>query len=128
MATLKMQGQKFTIGATNAYKLSNASNEGENGGVIVHIVNDGTFVGTITVKAQANAIDQLNGTDSLLAIPYRSLNVNATAGTGAYVSTAITTTSLIFIPAGGLTPVLDVAWTSGTASVYVTPVLGSCAV
>ncbi len=66
-------------------------------------------------------------TDAFLAIEYRGGNVNGTAANWGYVSTALTTNSLIFIPAGGMEVALVVTFTSGAATIRVTPVLGSCA-
>ena len=127
MATVQMSGPKFTINGSNVYKLGGSSNESDAGGMLVHIVNDGTLSATITVQGQSRQLEIAGAADAPLAIPYRSINVNGVVGTGAYVSTAITTNSIIFIPANGMDVILSVAWVSGTASVYTVGVGGSCA-
>ena len=127
MATVQMAGPKFTITGSNVYKLGGSSNESDAGGVLVHIVNDGTLSATITVQGQSRQLEIAKDADAPLAIPYRAINVNGVAGTGAYVTTAITTNSIIFVPSNGMDVILSVAWVSGSASVYTVAASGSCA-
>jgi hypothetical protein len=122
-----MKGTKIAVPATSIVKIGDASDVGENGGWVVQIVDTSSLSASIVVKGQCLQVTRENVADQWLAIPYRGLNVNGTVGTGLYVSTALTTNSLIFIPAGGLTVGLDVTFTSGTGVIYVTPVIGSCA-
>lgn len=131
MATIRGQSQTFSINASNDYVLGNSSDVGENGGWIVQLADTGSYSGSVVIKAQSRMIDTLTAqgittADAFLAIKYRGGNVNGTAADWSYVSTALTTNSLIFIPAGGMDAVLSVTFTSGTAVVYVMPVLGSC--
>lgn len=128
MAITKAPGPTFKITATTTYKLTNASDESAAGGVLIQIVDDNTLSASIVVKAQAHAIGAAPATDAPLAIPYRSLNVNGTAGTGAYVTTALTTNALIYVPSLGMDVFLDVTFVSGSATVYVTPVTGAASI
>lgn len=108
-------------------KLGDSSDVGDNGGWIVQIVDVSSLSASITVVGQCLNVTRQNSADIWVAIPYRSLHVNGSVGTGAYVSTALTGNSLIFIPAGGMTVALNVDWTSGAGTIYATPVIGSCA-
>lgn len=138
MATVKVGGRSFIINAANDYVLPTADGDAENSGTMVQIVDTGTMSMTITVKGQSLALPQVavvqnpQGTnpapsDAFAAIPYRKLHLNGSVGDASYVSTAITGASIIWIPSGGIQPVLSVAYTSGSATVYFTPVRGSAA-
>jgi hypothetical protein len=69
--------------------------------LICHILDGGTDDGTYTVSARPRG-----SSVTPVAIPYQSLYLNGAVGTGALVSTGITTTSLIAIEADGLEIVL----------------------
>lgn len=127
MATLRNLGPKFTINVDGIYVLGNSNDEADNGGYLVQIIDDSSLSASIVVKAQSWQARVLAQTDAFLATEYRGGNINGTAAAWAYVSTALTTNSLIFIPAGGQEVALDVDWTSGTGHVLCMPVLGSCA-
>jgi hypothetical protein len=59
---------------------------------------------------------------------YKKLYLNGSVGDGSLASTAITTNSLIEIPASGMQIALVVTYTSGSASGYVMPTTGGAAV
>lgn len=119
--------RKFTIDGQNTYILGDASNRVV-GTFAVQIVNDGVFVGSITVKARSRVPEADDDGVAFVATVYEKLNLNGAVGDGSLVSTAITTSSLILIPASGLQVALDVtAYTSGTATVYITPLEGAAA-
>ena len=126
MATIRNLGSTFTLSSSGDWSVGNASDEGQAGGMLIQIVNGGSLSATITVKAQNSRVFRESAADSFLPVPYRSINVNGSVGTGGYVTTALTTNSIIFVPAGAQEVVLSCSYTSGTATVYVTPVIGSC--
>lgn len=129
MATIQLTGPVCNIPTgANIFKLTGASDEGQAGGVLVQLVGTSLVGLSITVSGQSHAIEVAGATDVPKPIVYRSLYVNGAVGTGAYVSTAITTDSIIFIPGCGMTPILNVtAFTSGTLVAYITPIIGSAA-
>lgn len=119
-------GSPFIIQSGDQFILGDSSDEGVNGGWLVQIVDDNSFSGSISVTAQS-----LVATRSGLAvfddIDYRGGNVNGTGADWSYVSTALTTDSIIFIPAGGMTVALNCGtYTSGSVTVYAQPVIGAC--
>ena len=61
MATVQMTGPKFTINGSNVYKLGGSSNESDAGGVLIHIVNDGTLSATITVQGAVPTVGNRGG-------------------------------------------------------------------
>lgn len=127
MATVvSNQDRKFTINGANIHILGDASTAVV-GTFSVHIVSN-AFVGTITVKARARGEDASDDGVAFVATVYEKLHLNGAVGDGTLVSTGITGTSLILIPASGLQIALDVtAYTSGTCTVYVTPLEGAAA-
>jgi hypothetical protein len=130
MATLQLSGPVCNIPTgANIIKLTGASAEEQAGGVLVQLVGTTLSGLSITVSGQSHAIEVAGATDVIKPIVYRSIYVNGAVGTGAYVTTAITTDSIIFIPSCGMTPVLNVtAFTSGTLIAYITPIVGSAAI
>lgn len=128
MAVLQPTGPWFVIDGANTYKLGSADAGGGSGGWVIHLVDTGSFSGSIAVQGQARALELAGAADALLAIPYRALNVNGTVGDGGYASTAITTESLIFVPAMAIDVALVVTYTSGSMTAYVTPMVGSCGI
>jgi len=118
----------FVLNSADTYVLGDAS-DGLVGTFAVHFVDDNTFSGSVSVKARSRAISNGASTPAFLAIPYLPLNLNGSAGTyGTGVTTAITTNSIILVPASGLEIALDcTSYTSGSATVYVTPVVGAAA-
>lgn len=89
---------------------------------VFHIVSNGA-TGSITVVARARGQTAENDQIPMVAVPYRSDFLNGAVGTGLQVSTAITNTSLIGVPATGKSIGLQVtALTVGTFTVYATPI------
>lgn len=146
MATVKLTGgPSWVIGtqtgvaSNDIYVLPASMTDGEAGGVLVQIVDSGSMSVSMTVVAQSQAIPNINvvqdpegtnpaPTSVFVGIPYRKLHLNGTAADASYVTTAITGASLIFIPTANLqVGFLLGTYTSGSFTIYVTPVLGSCA-
>lgn len=92
----------------------------------VHIV---VASGTLSIAVKARSVQPVarKGQDDVAfaAVPYVKHHLNGAAGDGTLVTTAITGTSLITIPATGQEVALDLTQTSGVATVYVTPIEGS---
>ena len=96
-----------------------------------------SFSGSITVKArsahpQATAIGAnmgVAGDDiAFSAVPYQTNFLNGAVGDGTLVSTAITGTSIIVIPASGVEIALDcTSFVSGSMTGYVVPLEGAAA-
>lgn len=128
MATVRNVGPNFTINASNVYVIGDASDEQQNGGFLVQIVDDSSYSGTVTVEGQS-WVARLQGlADNFVGIPYRKLYLNGSAGDGSFVTTGITTNSVVFIPACGMEIALSVAYTSGAAHALVIPVLGAASI
>lgn len=128
MALLRQNGaRKIKIQSQDTYILGDA-HEALVGTFAVHIVNDGSFVGTITVKARSRTPDADNDGVTFQPTIYEKLYLNGAVGDGSLVSTGITTTSIILVPASGLQIALDVtAFTSGSCSAYIVPLQGAAA-
>jgi hypothetical protein len=96
---------------------------------LVHIVNTSSLSTSIVVAARAAVREaMLDGDDTpFLATLYRPLFLNGSvaSGGGALVSTAITGSSLIVIPATGMEIALVQTYVSGTGVAYVTQLIGS---
>lgn len=65
--------------------------------LIIHLDDNGSDDGSysVTARPQGSSVTPV-------AIPYQSLHLNGSAGTGALVTTAITTDSMIAVEADGL--------------------------
>lgn len=137
MANTYVKARKFKIAAsavpgneqytgTQTFVLGNAGDEVV-GMIAVHILDTGSLSANIVVKSRSGLrIAGFGGDDiAFAAVPYVSHHLNGVAGTGAYVSTTITTTSMLLIPATGEEIALDVTYTSGTATVYWGPYQGA---
>lgn len=89
------------------------------------IVPTGAATGTITIVGRAANIGGVSvTTPGFVAIPYQSLHLNGAAGTGAFVTTAITSRSLILVPASGISVGVTMASISGAWTVYARPLNG----
>lgn len=89
-----------------------------------HIVSNGA-TGSITVSARARGAQAETDQVPMVAIPYQAGFINGAVGTEAFISTAITGTSLITVRGGGRSVGLNVtALTVGTFTVYATPIAG----
>lgn len=126
MATVQVSSTPITINGSNTYVLGSASGDDENGGFLVQIVDDNSLSASISVSAQSTAIRASGASDSFASIKYRGGNVNGTAADWSYVSTAITTNSMLWIPApSGMIVALVVTFTSGSATLYAQPSRGA---
>lgn len=137
MANVYNNGSKFAITAVNNYVVGIAAPHGEYVSTwAIHIVSN-TATGSITVSCRSGAREATNKAanmevagDDIAFVPtvYKSLNLNGAVGTGALVSTAITGTSVIHVPATGLQISLNcTALSAGTFTVYAVPLVGAAA-
>lgn len=116
-----------TYTAVQTFVLGSASDEFV-GTIAVHIVDTGSFTGSISVKARSAHREANADAVGFAAIPYVKQHLNGSAADETYVSTAITTTSIILIPATGLEIALDLtSYTSGTATIYWQALQGAAA-
>ncbi len=118
----------FVINAADTYVIGDVS-DGLVGTWAIHLVNDNSLSASITVKGRSRAIGQGASTPAFVAIPYLPLHLNGSVGTyGTGSSAALTTTSYILVPATGGQIALDcTSFTSGSATVYCTPLVGAAA-
>ena len=128
MAVVNIEDKLFTINAANAFYLTKVDRQ-TTGTLAIHLQSS-SFVGSITVKARVFP-DFSNTptppTVTPVAWSYLSYYLNG-AATAGVLSTAITGTSVILVPASGLQIVLDcTAYTSGTMQVTVEPCVGAAA-
>jgi hypothetical protein len=113
MADVVKLEKPFTMDGTNNYVLGDV---GPRGGVMTVQLDGVTGTRSVVVKGRAK------GATAWLAIPYRPLHLNGSAGDGVEVSTAITTHSLIQIPiADGVEVSLENTHTSGSMTVVAYP-------
>lgn len=128
MATIKGLSGKFKINGQNTYILGNPGGDSTVGTYAILLQNDGTFSGSVTVKAIPRLVQAWQGdTITPVAWAYLSYYVNA-AATAGIQATAITDTSLILVPASGLQIVLDcTSYSSGYLTVYTAPCVGAAA-
>lgn len=119
-------GNPFTISATGLYSLG-TGHQYTNSLINVHLVSN-SFSGSVTIVARNLTAAQTSPNDDTLApvaIPYTKLYLNGSVADGSTVSTAITTTSLIQVPASGMEILINAGTvTSGTLTVYFTPLMG----
>ena len=128
MATLPIIGRKFidTVGG-NTYLLGDGAQPQLASTMAILLVATGLTGGTVTVGAVTQG-DAVKDGVAAQPIPYKSLTLNGAVGTGALVSTAITGTSLIHVPASGLNVALTIAAiTGGSWTIYIWPVEGFAA-
>lgn len=116
--------ERFKINSDDTFVLG----DGSTNNVAVYAIDIiPVSAGTISVVPVARAAN-IGGisttTPGFVAIPYQSLHVNGSVGTGAFVTTAITGRSTILVPASGLSIALEVAYTSGDYEVYARPLNG----
>ncbi len=126
MATIVASG-KFTINASDTYIIG-SPDALTGGSLTVQIVNDATLSASIVVSARSLQGDALSDGVAFVPIVYKKLYLNGSVGDGTLASTAITTNSLIEIPASGMQVALVVTYTSGSGSCYVMPTTGGAAV
>lgn len=100
MATVEIVKNAHVMNANDTYILRwphDNSVLGRPYTLICHIDDNGSDDGTYTVAARPRG-----SSVTPVAIPYQSLHLNGAVGTGALVSTGITTDSMIAIEADGL--------------------------
>jgi hypothetical protein len=111
----------LTNGVVTTYTYGDPGRGGASGWMF-HIVSNGA-TGSITVSGRARGAQAETDQVAMSPIPYRSAFLNNAVGTNAFVNTAITNTSIIWVPATGLSIGLAVtALTVGTFTVYATPI------
>lgn len=135
MALKAMTGQVFTLdGVTNdtdTYVIGDAS-DGNVGTLCVQVYERVAGTCSIAVQGRSRIAGTLTaaGADAppFEPIPFLPLHLNGSVGTYATGSSAaITTDSIILIPATGLQVALDVTFTDGEFDVYVTKLNGAAA-
>lgn len=129
MANTNVIGGKYKVTTAdngNTLVLGDAS-DSVVGTYLLHFVNDNTFTGTLIVSGRARGKDA--GMDAIAFVPLSYLGgfVNAAVGTQAYASTTLTTTSLVWVPATGITVGLVVTCTAGSGTLYVQRLDGASA-
>jgi hypothetical protein len=121
VANFNANGPKFTINSQTAYIINNASTELVGTFAVMLVSN--SFSGSITVKSRI--MSNLAAAETSVPVCYVARYLNGAIGTDATVSTAITGTSLIMIPASGQAITLDcTSFVSGTMTAYAIPLLG----
>ena len=124
----------FTVGEgqneDGTYVLGDAS-DGFVGSVVVQIVerSGGTCTFTVQGRSRQAGSTLAAATCPFVGLPYLLLNLGSTAQAGGtYATAAIADQGALFIiPASGLVPCLEVAWTSGVFDVYVSKLEGAAA-
>jgi hypothetical protein len=125
MANVLTGGPTFPIKGANAYYLGNAGQTFVSTWAVM-IVNDASFVGSISVKSRIQGKEAADASVAPVPVVYVARYLNGSVGTDALVSTAITTTTLMIVPATGQNIVLDcTSYTSGSCSVYAFPYEGA---
>lgn len=118
-------GRKFKITAGDTYILGDAANTVV-GTFGVQLVNDGSFVGQITVKARSRVEEADKDGVAFQTWRYAGGWVNGAASDFSLLNGVLTTDSNILIPASGQEIALDVtAYTSGSLTAYVVPMEGA---
>jgi hypothetical protein len=131
MAIKKPLGQTFTIGAgglgDDTYVIGDAD-QGLVGTFAIQIYERVAGTCSFTVQARSRLISTTATTPPFMAIPYLPLHLNGSAGTyGTGSSAAITTDSLVLVPATGAEIALLVDYTDGEFDVFVTKLDGAAA-
>lgn len=130
MANVVMSDRKFELATakngTNNYVLGDTNNDLV-GTWAIMVVNTSSLVASIAVKARIRGPYAATDAVGFVPISYLKLYLNGAVGDNTLVTTAITDTSLIFVPASGLSVSLDVTFTSGTGTIYSWPLEGAAA-
>lgn len=125
MATKTFNTSKIVISAADAIVIGDPGMTAVGTIAIMLVASTGTaWTGSITVKARSSAPEA--AAETPVAVQYSARYLNGAISTDTLVSTAITGTSLILVPASGQTIVLDcTAYTQGTMTVYKVPLVGA---
>lgn len=97
------------------------------GTMTLQFVVPSAAVVSIVVKARSRNPEAAADSAPFLACQYVKIWLNGAAGDQTYVNTAITSDSLILVPATGMAIELDVTFTSGLMYVYVSRSLTAAA-
>lgn len=129
-------GVKYKATATNTYVIGNASDENTVGSFTVHMVDGGSFAGSVVPQARSAAPVAQTG-NIPLAPSGGGATLDAVAfvntayfneATGAYATASITAVpALITMRASGLTCALNTTVNAGSIIFYVERVLGASA-
>jgi len=126
VAAITHRTDPFTISATGYYSLG-TGHAAFTSALNVHLVSN-SFSGSVTIVARNLTAAKTSPDDATVApvaIPYTKLYLNGSVADGSTVSTAITDSSLIQVPASGMEILINAGTvTSGTLTVYFTPVAG----
>lgn len=117
MANVTASGPKITIKSADTFYLGNAGQTFVSTWAIMLVSS--SFTGSVTVKSRIQGKEAADDSVAPVQVVYTARFLNGVAGTDALVSTAITTTSLIIVPATGQSIVLDcTSYTSGSLVAY----------
>lgn len=117
---------KFTINSADTYILGRPSHE--NVGTWAIMLVSSSFSGTVRVKSRAMGKDADTDTVTFVQVPYLKRYLNGSVADDSLVSTDITDTSLILVPASGQAIALDcTTFNSGSFTVYAFPLEGAAA-
>lgn len=126
MALIKLQGPKFSLkdgGSSNTYIIG--SGDETSASWITLDIRSVSATGNITVVGRSAAKYADDDALAFLPIMYKPANINGVAAAGSPVATAITTDSIIVVPASGQTiALLAGGVTTGSWTIYVTPTAG----
>lgn len=127
MATKTYNTSKFVISAADTVYIGDPGSSAVGTLALMLVASTGTaWTGSITVKARSSAPEAATDSVTPVAVQYSARYLNGAISTDTLVSTAITGTSLILVPASGQTIVLDcTAYTQGTMTVYKVPLVGA---
>jgi hypothetical protein len=118
MANVLISGLSFPIDGANAYIIG-GQKQGQATLLLIDLRST-AFSGSITVKARA-----AGSANTPVAIAYRKRYLNGAVGDETFVSTAITTDSIIEVNAAGVDVVLDcTSFVSGLATATVRNITG----
>lgn len=129
MATVFQPKNKFVINSANGAN-TNVVGSGSRGLIstlAIHLVST-SFSGTIRIKSRAAGKDAADDSVPFVQVVYLARYLNGAVGTDSLVSTDISDTSIILVPASGQSIAVDcTTFTSGTMTVYVNPLEGAAA-
>lgn len=117
----KIIGRKGTINSADSYVIGNVGVSG--GSWTIHLEADGSWNGTVRIKARATKPTGASAALTIQQIPYTKLFLNGSVADGTTVNSDITTTSIVQVPiADGLDVVVDcTTFSAGTMAVQAYP-------
>ncbi len=130
MANTLLNDHDYTITAAdngNTLVLNGASATGTVSGWLIHFVlTSGDAAFTVVARAQGQVPS--TAAVAFLPVPYRRLYITGAVSDYTVVSAAIVATAIIQVPANGLAIGLNVTVTTGSARLFMIPVIGSTAI